>query len=452
MPRRNNRLYELLETRADASSKGLKLSYRRIRERLAAKSQRGDTWAADRLEEVEEAYAVLSDPTRRGLYDRFGNASLAPGFVPPQPPPPTQPAPAPGPGDGPSHAPPSGPPTGQADPPPGPPWNNPMGSALQGSGAPEPMGGMPPAGRPASWGERRETVDLPPHLAPRPPTDRGPIRPPPPPQQRRKAAKPAAKHAKPADIIDVDAEVVEEDHVAYWTRDDAGENAPTPTAPPPAPVDVDEVEVEHVEVEDIEVEDVEVEGEDVEPTEPADAPGATTDTAAEEPEPTPRPDGYTGDATDTARARVVDGQLEVEVPFRLACLGGTASIAIGAEEFELTIPVGTADGDLTEIDDVPILFRVEGDEVLERRGFDLYTTIRLELGQVLRGVDLSVPTLDGRANFRVPRSARSGQTLRIAGRGVPRPDGDPGHLMVTLQIDGEDKPRVRGFSLTGENS
>jgi len=79
MPRPNNRFYDLLEVSPAAGARGIKQSYRRILARLTAKASY-DEAAAERLEEVEEAWAILGDPERRKLYDEFGEAGLEPGF------------------------------------------------------------------------------------------------------------------------------------------------------------------------------------------------------------------------------------------------------------------------------------------------------------------------------------------------------------------------------------
>jgi len=79
MPRPNNRFYDLLEVSPSATARGLKQSYRRIIDRLKPKAAH-DRDIADRLEDVEEAWAALSDPAKRSLYDEFGEEGLAPGF------------------------------------------------------------------------------------------------------------------------------------------------------------------------------------------------------------------------------------------------------------------------------------------------------------------------------------------------------------------------------------
>jgi len=50
------------------------------------------------------------------------------------------------------------------------------------------------------------------------------------------------------------------------------------------------------------------------------------------------------------------------------------------------------------------------------------------------GTELSVPTLDGRVNIKIPEGTQNGQKLRLRGRGLPRRDGGKGDLIVTTTI------------------
>ena len=64
--------YEVLGLDRDADEKALKNAFRRLaRKYHPDRSDEPD--AEDRFKEIQEAYAVLSDPTKRSQYDRFGH-------------------------------------------------------------------------------------------------------------------------------------------------------------------------------------------------------------------------------------------------------------------------------------------------------------------------------------------------------------------------------------------
>src|SRR5207244_11416446 len=50
------------------------------------------------------------------------------------------------------------------------------------------------------------------------------------------------------------------------------------------------------------------------------------------------------------------------------------------------------------------------------------------------GAEVEVPTLDGAVSMKVPAGAKSGQKLRLAGKGLPRPGGGAGNLYAVLSI------------------
>jgi curved DNA-binding protein len=54
--------------------------------------------------------------------------------------------------------------------------------------------------------------------------------------------------------------------------------------------------------------------------------------------------------------------------------------------------------------------------------------------EAVLGASLSVPTLDGRVNIRVPAGTRGGHKLRVRGRGLPNGSGGAGDMLVHIKI------------------
>jgi len=81
-------------------------------------------------------------------------------------------------------------------------------------------------------------------------------------------------------------------------------------------------------------------------------------------------------------------------------------------------------------------FRVEGR--------DITTTLPVAPWEAALGETVSVPTLGGSVDMKLPAGARSGQRLRLRGRGLPGPT--PGDQYVVLEIVlPPDSPRAREF-------
>jgi len=63
--------YEILEVTRTATDTEIKSSYRRLAMKFHPDRNPGDQLAEEKFKEASEAYAVLADSKKRGLYDRF---------------------------------------------------------------------------------------------------------------------------------------------------------------------------------------------------------------------------------------------------------------------------------------------------------------------------------------------------------------------------------------------
>src|SRR3989442_1481812 len=65
--------YEVLGVEKKASEDEIKKAYRKLARQYHPDRNPGDKQAETQFKEVQEAYDVLSDKTKRGQYDRFGH-------------------------------------------------------------------------------------------------------------------------------------------------------------------------------------------------------------------------------------------------------------------------------------------------------------------------------------------------------------------------------------------
>lgn len=68
--------YQVLGVARDVSTSDLKKAYRKLALELHPDRNPGDATAEERFKEASEAYQVLSDDEKRGIYDRYGHQGL----------------------------------------------------------------------------------------------------------------------------------------------------------------------------------------------------------------------------------------------------------------------------------------------------------------------------------------------------------------------------------------
>ncbi|MCP4872962.1 MAG: DnaJ domain-containing protein [Proteobacteria bacterium] len=70
-----------------------------------------------------------------------------------------------------------------------------------------------------------------------------------------------------------------------------------------------------------------------------------------------------------------------------------------------------------------------------RRGEDLHATVRVSLAEALNGSERELHMGGRNVTVRIPKGVRTGQRLRVAGKGSPGTDGGPpGDLLMTVDV------------------
>jgi curved DNA-binding protein len=132
----------------------------------------------------------------------------------------------------------------------------------------------------------------------------------------------------------------------------------------------------------------------------------------------------------------------IEIDLETAYAGGMQRLAIDGRTIDLRIPKGTASGQQMRLSGQG---RGGGDLLLdvgfrphpqfEVDGRDVRLTLPLTPWQAALGAELSVPTLGGTVQLRIPPGSDTGKRLRLRGRGLPSPQGDAaGDQFVVLEV------------------
>jgi molecular chaperone DnaJ len=72
--------YDVLGVERGASADEVKSAFRRLAQRFHPDKNPGDDGAQQKFKEINAAYQILSDPEKRAMFDRFGNAGVSGGM------------------------------------------------------------------------------------------------------------------------------------------------------------------------------------------------------------------------------------------------------------------------------------------------------------------------------------------------------------------------------------
>lgn len=94
-----------------------------------------------------------------------------------------------------------------------------------------------------------------------------------------------------------------------------------------------------------------------------------------------------------------------------------------------------ARGDDFEQEAGPQRVKASDGSMIEVRGNDLHSDVRIQFDRAILGTVASVPTVDGTVDVKIPPGTASGKRLRLRAKGLPDRSGAAGHHFVTVQID-----------------
>jgi curved DNA-binding protein len=157
-------------------------------------------------------------------------------------------------------------------------------------------------------------------------------------------------------------------------------------------------------------------------------------------------------STRPARGSKADRNLSQEVHLRIEdfLLGTTLEVRVndpsnpnGPETYPLAIPPETAPGARFRVPRaeggfVLVRVRVRPDFRFKVRGSDLRCDLKIKSERAVQGGTETVRGIHGtQLRVSIPRGAARGETIRIAGEGLPKPRGGRGDLLVriTYRVD-----------------
>ena len=135
-----------------------------------------------------------------------------------------------------------------------------------------------------------------------------------------------------------------------------------------------------------------------------------------------------------------------QIPTPCPSCGG-AGIEMRERTVRARIPAGVRDGARIRLKgkgepgrsggaagDLYVTVHVQPDELFGREGDDLTLRVPVSFTEAALGTRLKVPTPEDPVTVRIPAGTQSGQTLRVRGKGAPKPGGGRGDLLVTVEV------------------
>lgn len=144
-----------------------------------------------------------------------------------------------------------------------------------------------------------------------------------------------------------------------------------------------------------------------------------------------------------------DMHWQLPIEFMEAANGAEKQILLNdGSKIKVKIPVGVDTGSKIRLagkgqpgvaggkpGDLLIELKVSPHSYFKREGDDIHLEVKVSVLEALKGTTMSVPTIHGNVNLKIPKGIQGGQKMRLKGKGVPNlKTKKPGDQYVHIQI------------------
>jgi curved DNA-binding protein len=142
----------------------------------------------------------------------------------------------------------------------------------------------------------------------------------------------------------------------------------------------------------------------------------------------------------------LDIETSITIPFNVSILGGSHSVSINGESFDIKIPAGVKDGEKMRVrgkghssagrrGDLYLTIKVAPSPEYERVGDDLIKTIDVPLYAALFGDKINVKTLEKEIKLKIPKNTKNNQKFKVKEMGaINRKTKQRGDLYLKVNI------------------
>jgi len=157
--------------------------------------------------------------------------------------------------------------------------------------------------------------------------------------------------------------------------------------------------------------------------------------------------GRAGSGGRTVQFPGEDYEVAVRLPLEEAYRGGERELQLGSRAIRTRIPRGATDGQRLRLrgkggpgvnggppGDLYLHISLEPHPLYRVSGHDLDIEVPVAPWEAALGAEIEIPTLEGKVSMKVPPGSKGGQKFRLAGKGLPKPNGGTGDLYAVLSI------------------
>lgn len=157
------------------------------------------------------------------------------------------------------------------------------------------------------------------------------------------------------------------------------------------------------------------------------------------------PTGFGYDDFGGATAANLDREANLSLSFSEAFQGVQKSFSLGSENITVRIPAGAKSGSRIRVrgkgnamgpqrGDLYLKVELQSHSFFQFEGDNLVCEVPVTPDEAVLGASIEVPTPEGNVTVNVPAGIRSGQSLRLRGKGWPNPKGGRGDQLVKINI------------------
>lgn len=157
--------------------------------------------------------------------------------------------------------------------------------------------------------------------------------------------------------------------------------------------------------------------------------------------------GFGGGAGATRQPTGADREATIQLTFSEAFRGVEKRLSLGTETISIKIPPGVTTGKKIRVKgkgspspmggqagDLYLIVQLQSHRFFQFDGENLVCTLPITPDEAVLGTSLDVPTPDGDVTMRIPAGIKSGQSLRLRGKGWKNPKGDRTDQLVKIEI------------------